>query len=46
VPLHRLGTVGGDSLELELAQGAEPQTVVLSLDELAHAHARLGELFS
>ncbi|HEY2571935.1 MAG TPA: AIR synthase related protein, partial [Solirubrobacteraceae bacterium] len=46
VPLHRLGTVGGDSLELELAQGAQPQTVVLSLDELAHAHARLGELFS
>jgi phosphoribosylformylglycinamidine synthase II len=46
VPLHRLGTVGGDSLELELAQGAEPQTVVLSLDELAHAHARLAELFS
>jgi phosphoribosylformylglycinamidine synthase subunit PurL len=45
-PVHRLGTVGGDSLELRLAQGAVAQTIVLSLDQLVHAHASLGELFS
>jgi phosphoribosylformylglycinamidine synthase len=46
VPLYRLGTVGGDSLELGLAQGAEAQTIVLSLDELSRTHASLRELFS
>jgi phosphoribosylformylglycinamidine synthase len=46
VPLYRLGTVGGDSLELGLAQGAEAQTIVVSLDELSRAHASLRELFS
>jgi phosphoribosylformylglycinamidine synthase subunit PurL len=46
VPLHRLGTIGGDSLELALAQGADSQTIALSLDALARAHASLGELFS
>jgi phosphoribosylformylglycinamidine synthase II len=46
VPLHRLGTVGGGSLELGLAQGAEAHTIALSLDELARAHASLAELFS
>jgi phosphoribosylformylglycinamidine synthase II len=45
-PLHRLGTVGGDALELGLAQRGEVQTIALSLDELARAHARLAELFS
>jgi phosphoribosylformylglycinamidine synthase II len=87
VPLHRLGTVGGASLELSMAagadalagadaaadadidadtgadanMGAEPaaggagagasasaggERVCVSLDELARAHARLGELFA
>jgi phosphoribosylformylglycinamidine synthase II len=46
VPLHRLGTVGGGSLELGLAQGAQAHTIAVSLDELARAHASFGELFS
>ncbi len=46
VPLQRLGTVGGDSLELGLAQGSDVQTILLSLEDLASAHASLGELFS
>jgi phosphoribosylformylglycinamidine synthase subunit PurL len=46
VPLHRLGTVGGGSLELGFAEGAEAQTIALSLDELSQAHTTLGELFS
>jgi phosphoribosylformylglycinamidine synthase subunit PurL len=49
VPLHRLGTVGGESLELNMAAdagGAASERVSVSLVELARAHARLAELFS
>ena len=54
-PVHRLGTVGGDSLQLSMAGGAEAsgdaggatgERVSVSLEELARAHARLAELFS
>jgi phosphoribosylformylglycinamidine synthase subunit PurL len=45
-PLHRLGTVGGDSLELKLSQGPPARAIALSLQELAGAHASLAELFA
>jgi phosphoribosylformylglycinamidine synthase subunit PurL len=45
-PLHRLGTVGGDSLELKLSQGGPARAIALSLQELAGAHASLAELFA
>jgi phosphoribosylformylglycinamidine synthase subunit PurL len=42
-PLHRLGTVGGDSLAIEAAgEGA----ILVALDDLARAHAVLAELFA
>jgi phosphoribosylformylglycinamidine synthase II len=47
-PLVRLGTVGGEQLRIACtapASGAEA-TVVLTLAELADAHAALAELFS
>jgi phosphoribosylformylglycinamidine (FGAM) synthase-like enzyme len=50
VPLHRLGTVGGDSLTLGVGVGVgvgvASERVRVSLDELARAHAGLAELFS
>jgi phosphoribosylformylglycinamidine synthase subunit PurL len=45
-PLHWLGTVGGDSLELKLSQGGPARAIALSLQELAGAHASLAELFA
>jgi phosphoribosylformylglycinamidine synthase subunit PurL len=45
-PLHWLGTVGGDSLELKLSQGGPARAIALSLRELAGAHASLAELFA
>jgi phosphoribosylformylglycinamidine synthase len=42
-PLHRLGTVGGDSLAIEAAgEGA----ILVALEDLARAHAQLAELFA
>jgi phosphoribosylformylglycinamidine synthase len=42
-PLHRLGTVGGDSLAIEAAgEGA----ILGALDDLSRAHAQLAELFA
>jgi phosphoribosylformylglycinamidine synthase subunit PurL len=42
-PLHRLGTVGGDSLAIEAAgEGA----ILVTLEDLARAHAQLAELFA
>jgi phosphoribosylformylglycinamidine synthase len=42
VALHKLGTVGGDSLAIEAAgEGA----ILASLDDLSRAHGKLAELF-
>jgi phosphoribosylformylglycinamidine synthase II len=42
-PLHRLGTVGGDSLAIEAAgEGA----ILVALEDLSRAHAQLAELFA
>ncbi len=40
VPMRLIGTVGGDALTIPSA------SIAVTLDELAHAHAALGELFS
>jgi phosphoribosylformylglycinamidine synthase subunit PurL len=54
VPLHRLGTVGGDSLTIALGGGGGDDerselgqpALEVGLGVLARAHASLGELFS
>jgi phosphoribosylformylglycinamidine synthase len=47
VSVRRLGTVGGEGLTIVLAAGdGAGEPIVLSLEQLAHAHASIAELFA
>jgi phosphoribosylformylglycinamidine synthase len=47
VSVRRLGTVGGEGLTIVLAVGdGAGEPVALSLEQLAHAHASMAELFA
>ncbi|HTA35216.1 MAG TPA: phosphoribosylformylglycinamidine synthase subunit PurL, partial [Solirubrobacteraceae bacterium] len=50
--VHVLGTVGGETLSIAIERSGDGQPasgaseIELTLDELAHAHAQLAELFA